>query len=959
MATAPHPNQPGPAELLAPAGNPDAGYAALAYGADAVYLGLDQFSARAEADNFTPESLREFTAYAHSLVPPRRVYLTLNTLIKEAELPGVVQALAVADDAGVDAVILQDLGVYALARKYFPRLRLHASTQMAVHSLDGARAAARLGFSRVVLARELTADEVVAITRDASLEIETFIHGTLCYSYSGLCLFSSIVTGRSGNRGRCVYSCREAAETPAGRLHPFSLKDLALGARAADLSRTGVSSLKIEGREKSPLYVAATVDYYRKILDTGLSPDEDNRLRARLQTIFARPWTTLFYHGPDNPDAADTLVVGHRGARIGRVAATVRTPAGTGIRFRTALPLERHDGIQIDIPREARPYGFPVDALFAVDPRGTFSPAFAVPAESEAAVALPDDAPALAPGLPVYQSSSQEVKRSYPFSRPKAGAHTDTAPLDVDVTVTARPDGDLARITVTAVTPAPLAATTDDGRQRQSTCPDTTTPSVTTGENPPASPIASGVSGSAIKAEGGFSENPLASKMTASVESPDHGRPSVHSTAPAPSATTDDTASGQDILSESLTLDVPASPARDPNGAARVAETAFSRLGGSGFYLDAWSFENPDRLAIRPGDWNQARRTLTAALAEKRNARFQARIGEITRAVLATGPGEPVRGPDTDTDTNPDTAPEPAEASFRWSLAVDDPADVADFSDADRDAAADLAITILDDPAFPARLAAVAEAFGRDKIRLALPLILRNVAADRVRPLAGQLVRDGYRRWLVPGLGGRELLAAVANGQALDLAADWTLPCVNHCAAEQLFAMGFGAATLSPEDEPGNWQTLLARYPSRLEALVYADLPLFVSAACVHRLIGRCGGECADTDQASASPALTRKKHCHDRERTVGGCRRTEMPVIMERAGAVVVRAYAGGSAVYSETPYSLAGKLVQLNELGLRSGRVDLRWKRRTPPEAVELWRRVRAGRVEGLHGNFTRSWR
>ncbi|MCC8166704.1 MAG: U32 family peptidase, partial [Planctomycetes bacterium] len=619
-------------------------------------------------------------------------------------------------------------------------------------------------------------------------------------------------------------------------------------------------------RKKTPLYVAATVDYYRKVLDSGLTPDEDDRLQARLQTIFARPWTTLFHHGPHNPDAADTLVVGHRGARVGTVAASVRTPAGPGIRFRTALAIERHDGIQIDIPGEARPYGFPVDALFTVDARGKLAPAFTVPAGSEAAVTVPYDAPDLVPGLPVYQSSSQEVKRSYPFTRPKAGAFLDCVGLAVDVAVAAVPDAGQARITVIATTPAPLTAAADS----------------------------------------------------------------------------DTSANGQDILSETVTLDVLASPARDPDGAARVAETAFSRLGGSGFYPDGWSFRNPDRLAIRPGDWNQARRTVTAALTEKRAAAFQTRVEAITTAVLAKRTAEPV--------------PARADEPFRWSLAVDDLADVEGFTDNDRMAATDISVTVTDDPDFPARLDAVAEAFGREKVRLSLPLILRNAAADRLRPLAGHLIGQGYRRWLVPGLGGWELLLAAADGEDLDLRADWTLPCVNHCAADQLFAMGFASATLSPEDEPANWQALLARYPSRLEALVYADLPLFVSAACAHQLIGRCGATCSDTAPA-ATGGRKEEKECPGSGS--GGCRQGEMTVRMEKSGPVVVRPYQGGSVVSMEQPYSLAGKLVLLNELGLRAGRVDLRWKRRTATEAVELWRRTRAGRVEGLHGNFTRSWR
>ncbi|MDR1744592.1 MAG: U32 family peptidase, partial [Planctomycetota bacterium] len=180
-------------ELLAPAGQPDAAYAAFRYGADAVYLGLDRFSARAEAVNFTPDQLDEAVAYAHSLSPQRRVYLALNTLVQEHELPGAATSLALAAEAGVDAVIVQDLGVARIARERFPGLALHASTQMAIHNPEGVRAAKHLGFSRVTLARELTLDELREIARIASnegIETEVFIHGTLCYSYSGLCLFS-------------------------------------------------------------------------------------------------------------------------------------------------------------------------------------------------------------------------------------------------------------------------------------------------------------------------------------------------------------------------------------------------------------------------------------------------------------------------------------------------------------------------------------------------------------------------------------------------------------------------------------------------------------------------------------------------------------------------------------------------------------------------------------------------
>src|SRR5262245_493706 len=228
---------------MAPAGGPDAAFAAFHYGADAIYLGLKKFSARAEAENFTLEEVAEVTTYAHSLKPRRRVFVTINTLIRQAELGELVAALAHLADIGVDALIIQDLGVHRIVRRYFPGLELHASTQLSVHNRAGAEALHRMGFKRVVLARELTFEEVNEITASAGVETEVFIHGALCYSYSGLCLFSSQTLGRSGNRGKCAYSCRDAFEVRGApealrdrapvkrspsRGFPFSMKDLAL-----------------------------------------------------------------------------------------------------------------------------------------------------------------------------------------------------------------------------------------------------------------------------------------------------------------------------------------------------------------------------------------------------------------------------------------------------------------------------------------------------------------------------------------------------------------------------------------------------------------------------------------------------------------------------------------------------------------------------------------------------------
>ena len=361
-----------PTELLAPAGERAAAYAAFAFGADAVYTGLPRFSARAEAVNLAPRELEEIAVYAHALPRPRRVYVTLNTLIRDAELPDLVRTLGLCADCGVDAVIVQDFGVARLARRHFPALRLHASTQMALHNLEGVRAAARLGFRRVTLARELTLDELRSIAKQAPAEVEAFLHGALCYSYSGLCLYSALLRDRSGNRGACAYPCRDTfapvshAQATSDYIYKhgqysgglvFSMKDLAGGASIHDLAGAGVAALKIEGRKKSPLYVAAAVNYHRKLLDRAFKPGEQEQCAHDLRTIFSRPWTGLYLKSKANRDVIDPGATGHRGTPVGRVE-----NSGRGfLQFRTALPLEVHDGLQVELPGETRPYGFAVE----------------------------------------------------------------------------------------------------------------------------------------------------------------------------------------------------------------------------------------------------------------------------------------------------------------------------------------------------------------------------------------------------------------------------------------------------------------------------------------------------------------------------------------------------------------------------------------------------------------------
>ena len=273
-------------EILAPAGGPEQLTAALRAGADAVYLGLAQFSARGAATNFNCEQLADAVADCHERGV--KVYVALNTLIKDEEIEAVHAALKTVCAAGADAVIVQDLAVAAMVRECAPMMPLHASTQMTVHNLSGVQALERLGFSRVVLARELTIEEIKHIAKNTTLEIEVFVHGALCMSASGMCYLSSLLGQRSGNRGLCAQPCRLNFQCN-GREHALSLKDLSVVSQLAELAAVGVTSAKIEGRMKRPEYVAAAVQACRTAL-AGQTPDT-----TKLQAVFARSGFTDGY----------------------------------------------------------------------------------------------------------------------------------------------------------------------------------------------------------------------------------------------------------------------------------------------------------------------------------------------------------------------------------------------------------------------------------------------------------------------------------------------------------------------------------------------------------------------------------------------------------------------------------------------------------------------------------------
>lgn len=350
-------------ELLAPAGNWEAFLAAMNNGADAVYLGGKSYSARQSADNFDLQQLEEAVQHAH--LRDKKVYVTVNTLIDNEEFPAVLDYLYELHKRQVDAVIVQDIGLVASCRRLLPDLRLHASTQMTVHNAEGVIFCREQGIKRVVLARELSREDISLIHAQAEgIELEAFVHGALCYAFSGQCLFSSMVGGRSGNRGRCAQPCRMAYELynqdgqrcidPARQgKHLLSPADLCLIDYLPELKEAGISSLKIEGRMKRPEYVAVVCRAYRDALD--LLDDQSERpaaeIKAKLLKIFNRTFSTGYFI--ENKAAfLSTRRPNNRGVFIGRIAE--QGPDLTAS-IKLQAPVRQGDGLVIWSGRSKNP----------------------------------------------------------------------------------------------------------------------------------------------------------------------------------------------------------------------------------------------------------------------------------------------------------------------------------------------------------------------------------------------------------------------------------------------------------------------------------------------------------------------------------------------------------------------------------------------------------------------------
>lgn len=331
-------------ENLAPAGNWDALRSAVAAGADAVYLGYAAYSARAGAGNFDEQQLRDAVQFAH--LHHVRVHVTVNTLIKDGEMAGVVDVLRLLSEIRVDAVLVQDLGVLRMARRCFPDLPIHASTQMAIHNATGVRFCRNQGMTRAVLARECSAAEI-ALAAKEGIEIEVFGHGAQCVAVSGECLFSSVVGGRSGNRGRCAQPCRLLYTYRGKTAAWLSPRDVCMRDDLPELNKAGVASIKLEGRLKRPEYVATIANSYRNAIDAmdnGHFRKADEAEMTGLRQIFSRGGFMRGYAmGAEDAGVIDPARVSHGGVKIGRV----EFAAGNMARVRLERSLDDGDGLQI------------------------------------------------------------------------------------------------------------------------------------------------------------------------------------------------------------------------------------------------------------------------------------------------------------------------------------------------------------------------------------------------------------------------------------------------------------------------------------------------------------------------------------------------------------------------------------------------------------------------------------
>jgi putative protease len=358
-------------ELLAPAGNIESFFVALDHGADAIYVGYRHHNARAFATNFTVEEIARLNEYAHR--QGVRLYVALNALAREDDMEEIVTSLDGLARIEPDGLIIQDGAIARLCRRHFPNLDLHASTLMTVHNCAGVEQLETMGFQRAVLARELSTDELAQITADTDLELEIFVHGALCFSYSGLCLASSYFGGRSSLRGRCAQPCRRLYRSGRQQGYFFSANDVSAVDLVPKLRHLRIAAFKIEGRMKPASYVAAVVSAYRIVLDAPAGEETEAIAKARhlLKEAYGRKPTLGFFVS----DQRGEIITPHRSGASGRLAANVEWVRGSSMALRLRLPLAEGERFRLDSDDAVEKSGFTIKKMVANGRRMKEAPA--------------------------------------------------------------------------------------------------------------------------------------------------------------------------------------------------------------------------------------------------------------------------------------------------------------------------------------------------------------------------------------------------------------------------------------------------------------------------------------------------------------------------------------------------------------------------------------------------------
>ncbi|HSV96305.1 MAG TPA: U32 family peptidase [Spirochaetota bacterium] len=390
-------------ELLAPAGSPETFAAAFRAGADAFYLGVGDFNARKRARNFSREEIKEATLFAHR--NGRRVYITLNTLLFDDEFPGVIDLLSFLEDIRVDGIIVQDLGLMSLLRNHFPSIPIHASTQMFCHNSQQALYLKNAGARRVILARELSLEEIRSIIAMVPLEYEVFVHGAMCFSFSGCCLFSSHLYGDSGNRGRCRQPCRLPFEGARGKSYPFSMKDLSAASLVGELVASGASAFKIEGRLRNAAYVSRAVRMYRSLIDASPVDRTARRKEGKAAPGSTRESEGGYFHGREYR----RLVAADRPGGSGEELGGVISAAGSLLVFTSGVEIGKGSRLRV------------VDAEGRMLHEGTLLE-YSRPREGTYEWRLPVKAPR-AKGMRVYLTGESRTFGEWPAIRREAALH--------------------------------------------------------------------------------------------------------------------------------------------------------------------------------------------------------------------------------------------------------------------------------------------------------------------------------------------------------------------------------------------------------------------------------------------------------------------------------------------------------------------------------------------------------